>query len=322
VVRPDTGAHHRDSNQSKEPMTTTASKSHRRARARSRWAGFTFVLPALVLFVIFFVSPLVLTVWISLNNWPLLGAHSWVGFANFGEVLGDPQFWRATGFTLEFALLVVPILFVVGLVLALLLSASNVATAVIRTVIFLPVSLGFAAASYLWLSLLDPNVGTANQLLADVGIIPHRIDWFDTGLKALLVVVAITVWKFAGFSMVGFINGLNSIPKELEEAASIDGAGPIRVFFSIKLPLLRQTTAFVLTFLIVTAFLTFDQFYILTAGGPQNSTITVVYWIYNTSFIRENLGTGSAMSLIFLVMLAAVTGLQLFLLRQRKEGTN
>jgi multiple sugar transport system permease protein len=298
-------------------MSTAAPRLSR--KARSRLTGFGFVLPALILFLLFFVAPLVLTVWISLNDWPLLGEHSFVGLQNFATVLGDQQFWRATGFTLEFALFVVPLLFVVGLILALLLSGTNLATGIIRTVIFLPVSLGFAAASYLWLSLLDPNVGAANQLLADVGIIPHRIDWFDSGFKALLVIVAITVWKFAGFSMVGFINGLHSIPQELVEAASMDGAGSFRVFFSIKLPLLRQTIAFVLTFLVVTAFLSFDQFYILTAGGPQNSTITLVYWIYNTSFIQQNLGTGSAMSLLFLVLLASVTGVQLFLLRPKKE---
>jgi multiple sugar transport system permease protein len=186
--------------------------------------------------------------------------------------------------------------------------------------VFLPVSLGYAAASYLWLSLLNPRVGTGNQLLQDLGLVAEPVNWFDTTAKALLVVVLITVWKFAGFSMVAFINGLHSIPAELEEAAALDGAGRIRTFFAIKLPLLRQTIAFVLTFLLVTAFLTFDQFYILTTGGPQNSTITLVYRIYNTSFIKNDLGMGSAMSLLFLVLLGAITAVQLVLLRSRGEA--
>jgi multiple sugar transport system permease protein len=282
--------------------------------------GLAYVAPALILFVLFFVFPLGYMVWISLNDWPLLGEHEFIGLENFASILGNDDFWRATGFTLNFALLVVPLLFVVGLVLALLLQSRGRGTAIVRTAVFLPVSLGYAAASYLWLSLLNPRVGTGNQLLQDLGLVAEPVNWFDTTAKALLVVVLITVWKFAGFSMVAFINGLHSIPAELEEAAALDGAGRIRTFFAIKLPLLRQTIAFVLTFLLVTAFLTFDQFYILTTGGPQNSTITLVYRIYNTSFIKNDLGMGSAMSLLFLVLLGAITAVQLVLLRSRGEA--
>lgn len=290
-------------------------------RLRGRLAGVLYVAPALVLFILFFAVPLAYMAWISLNDWPLLGDHEFVGFENFISILGNEDFWQAVGFTFNFALLVVPLLFVLGLILALLLQASGRGTAIVRTAVFLPVSLGYAAASYLWLSLLNPNVGTANRLLQDLGFIAGPVNWFDTTAKALGVVVLITVWKFVGFSMVAFINGLHSIPRELEEAAAIDGAGRIRTFFAIKLPLLRQTIAFVLTFLLVTAFLTFDQFFILTTGGPQNSTITLVYRIYNTSFIKNDLGEGSAMSLLFLLLLGAVTAVQLFLLRGRKEVT-
>jgi multiple sugar transport system permease protein len=289
------------------------------ARRRGRYAGVAFTLPATVLFAVFFVSPLAYMVWIALNDWPLLGDHEFVGLENFGKILQDADFWRAAGFTINFALLLVPVLFVVGLVLALILQSNGRVTAVVRTAVFLPVSLGFAAASYLWLSLLSPQVGVGNKFMQDLGLIASPVNWFDTGIKALLVVVVITVWKFAGFSMVAFINGLHAIPRELEEAAQMDGAGRMRTFFLIKLPLLRQTIAFVLTFLLVTAFLTFDQFYILTAGGPQNSTITLVYRIYNTSFIKNDLGEGSAMSLLFLAVLAVLTAIQLFLLRNRRE---
>lgn len=289
-----------------------------RGRRRRRRTGIWFVMPALVLFAVFFAVPLGLTAWISLHDWPLLGEHRFVGLENFTALFGDRRFLEATGFTLNFALLVVPLLFVVGLLLALLLQRSGRSTGIVRTAVFLPVSLGYASASYLWLAQLNPRAGTLNRAMADLGITSGPVNWFDTTTKALVVVALVTVWKFSGFSMVAFINGLNSIPKELDEAAQLDGAGPVRTFFQIKLPMLRQTVAFVLTFLLVTAFLTFDQFYILTAGGPQNSTITLVYWIYNTSFIRNDLGMGSAMSLVFLVLLAAVNAVQLYLLRNRE----
>jgi multiple sugar transport system permease protein len=298
-----------------DPMRLTL--THRR---RDRLAGAAFTLPAVALFAVFFAAPLAYMVWIALNDWPLLGEPEFIGVENFVKILGDDEFWRAAGFTLNFALLLVPMLFLVGLVLALVLQSNGRATTVVRTAVFLPVSLGFAAASYLWLSLLNPQVGVANKFMQDVGLVTSSVNWFDSGIKALLVIVLITVWKFAGFSMVAFINGLNSIPREIEEAAEVDGAGRVRTFFLIKLPLLRQTIAFVLTFLLVTAFLTFDQFYILTAGGPQNSTITLVYRIYNTSFIKNDLGEGAAMSLLFLVFLGILTGVQLFLLRTKKDG--
>lgn len=265
-------------------------------------------------------APGVLTVWMSLHDWPLLGTPTFIGLRNFTDLLSDKQFLSATGFTLEFALLLIPVLFVVGLVLALLLESSGKTSTVVRTAIFLPVSLGFASASYLWLSLLNPRVGAVDKVFQDLGIIAHPVNWFDAPVKALMVVMLVTVWKFSGFSMVAFINGLHAVPADIEEAARMDGAGTWRIFFSIKLPMLKQTIAFVLTFLAVTAFLTFDQFYVLTAGGPRNSTITLVYWIYNTSFIQNDLGAGSAMSIVFLAILGGLTSVQLFLLRGKVDA--
>lgn len=283
--------------------------------------GFIFALPAVVLFLVFFVAPFVMMLWVSLHHWPLLGKVRFVGLANFGRVFHDPQFWQATIFTVKYAILVVPSLFVAGLALALLLQKPTRSNGIVRTAAFLPVSLGYAAASYLWLSLLNPRVGIVDRALMDLGLVGSAINWFDTATKGLLVVLFISLWKFAGFPMVAFIGGLNAIPTDVVEAAAIDGAGPVRTFFMIKAPLLKRTAAFVLTFSIVTAFLTFDQFYILTAGGPQNGTITLVYWIYNVSFIKADLGWGSAMSVVFLCLLGAVTAVQLYLLRDREGET-
>lgn len=285
---------------------------------RRRRVGVVYVLPATVLFATFFVVPLALTVWIALHDWPLLGHHEFVGLHNFAALATDGRFLSAVRFTLGFALVIVPLLFGVGLLLALLLQRPGRGIGVLRTAVFLPVSLGYASASYLWLSLLNSRVGVLNWLSVDLGLVDSPVNWFDTTGKAVGVAVLVTLWKFAGFPMVAFINGLNAIPAELDEAAQLDGASRFRTFFAVKLPLLRPTVAFVLTFLLVTAFLTFDQFYILTAGGPRNSTITIVHWIYTTSFVRGDLGYGAAMSLVFLVLVGLVNVVQRRALRARE----
>jgi multiple sugar transport system permease protein len=286
-------------------------------RTRRRIVGILLILPALLFFGVFFVAPMALTVWMSLHSWPVLGTPEFVGLRNYQRMPDNRDFITALGFTIQFALIITPLLFGVGLLLALLLQSTRRIIVLARTAVFLPVSLGFAAASYLWLALLNQRVGLANKALVDVGVLPKPIDWFIDPFIAMLVVVVVTLWKLSGFSMIAFINGLNSIPVELEEAAKIDGAGALRTFLSIKLPLLRPTVAFVITFLAIGALLTFDQFYVLTAGGPQNRTITAVYRIYNTSFLRGDLGLGAAMSIVFLMVVLAITAAQLYLLNRR-----
>lgn len=294
-------------------MSAQASRTH--LKTRQGTAGFLFVLPSLLLFTVFFVFPLVFTAWISLNNWPLLGTAKFVGLRNFARLLTDEGFWASALFTLKFSLIAVPMLFVLGLLLALFLKRTSKWSAVVRTCVFVPVSLGYATASYLWLSLLNPRTGILDWALTRTGVTSEPVNWFDSASKAIMVIAFISLWKFVGFPMIAFINGLNGIPQDLEEAASIDGAGRVRTFWSIKIPLLRPTMSFALTFLLVTAFLTFDQFYVLTAGGPNNTTMTMVYRIYNSAFIQGNLGTAAAMSLVFLVIVALINSIQSFFLK-------
>lgn len=288
-------------------------------QTRRRLIGILLISPAIALLGVFFVVPMALTLWMSLHDWPLLGSPEFIGLRNYERLPGNREFTSAFVFTLEFALLVTPLLFIGGLLLALLLGPRSRTTTLARTAVFLPVSLGFAAASYLWLSLLNQRVGLANKLLVDIGALQAPIDWFINPVVALLVVVFVTFWKLTGFSMIAFINGLDAIPAELDEAARMDGASPLRAFMSIKLPLLRSTIAFVITFLTIGAFLTFDQFYIMTAGGPRNQTITAVYRIYNASFIRGDLGLGAAMSVAFMLALLAISAVQLIVLRRRAD---
>jgi multiple sugar transport system permease protein len=288
-------------------------------RARHQLAGVLLVTPAAILIAGLFVVPLGLDGWMSLNNWPLLGSHSFTGLANYRTLFDDEGVRHAFAFTAIFTVIIVPLVFCTGLALASLLQQSRPAVAVFRAAVVAPVTIGFATASYLWLSLLDPSTGIFNRILVDIHLVGQGVNWLDGAGLALLMVVIVTVWKLAGFAMVVLMNGLQSVPVELDEAARMDGAGRLRVLWSVKLPLMRRSIVLATVFVALAGFLSFDQFYIMTGGAPDDSTITAVYRIYDTAFIQGNLGYAAAMSIVLLAITLIITGLELTLLPKRGE---
>ncbi|MFG0252366.1 MAG: carbohydrate ABC transporter permease [Phycisphaerales bacterium JB038] len=278
--------------------------------------GFLLVTPALTLVSVIFLAPLVLSGVMSLSDWPLLGEHSFVGFDNYARLIGDPQVRQAMLFTLIFAVIVTPVTLLAGLALALLVQHRRHGVGLVRTAIFAPVAIGFASASYLFLALTNTSTGIFGRILVDVGVTSRPVNWLLEPRLAMLLVVLVTLWKTVGFAMVALMNGLHAISGDIEDAARVDGAGPLRTLLQIKLPMMRDAIAFATTFTLVGSFLSFDQFYILTGGAPNNSTITAVYRIYNTAFIQGQLGYAAAISLVFLLFLLAITSAQLVLLRR------
>jgi multiple sugar transport system permease protein len=286
-------------------------------RARRRWIGVMLIAPAAILIGGLFVLPLALDAWMSLNSWPLLGAHHFVALANYRALLADGNVRHAFVFTAVFTVVIVPLVFAAGLALAALLQNSRRGVAVFRAAVIAPVTVGFATASYLWLSLLDPSTGIFDRILVDAHLVSHSVNWLDTSALALAMVVIVTVWKLAGFAMIILVNGLQSVPADVEEAAKIDGARRVRILWSIKLPLMRRSIVLAVIFVALAGFLSFDQFYILTGGAPDGSTITAVYRIYDTAFIQGNLGSAAALSIALLVLVLIVTGLELALLPRK-----
>lgn len=285
-------------------------------RRRRQLTGIALVSPALVVVAVFFVVPLGMTFWMSLHDWPLLGEHSWVGLANYRRALNDQNWIDAIGFTLKYTLVITPLLLVTGLGLAFAVNRPGPAARLFQSVFFLPVVIGFAASAYLWLYLAQPGLGPLHHAAVQLGLTGSESNWFATGTSALVVVVAMVVWKMTGMQMILLLSGLQAIPVDIVEAARIDGAGRWKSFVYITLPLLRPTLALVLVFSVAGSLLAFDQFYIMTAGGPSNTTITAVYQIYRTSFINFDLGYGSALSAMLMVALAAVSAAQMLLLRR------
>ena len=289
-------------------------------RRRRQAIGVLFAAPAVAVITVFFLVPLGLTFYMSMNDWSLLGAHSWTGFENYTKAFKDTAFRSAFGFTLLYTALITPVLFVIGLGLALLVRRPRRGARFFQSVYFLPVVIGFASGSFLFLYLGQSGIGPLFDLFYRLGLVDADANWFAGRWSALALVIGSVTWKVVGMQMLLLVAGLQSIPTELEEAARIDGARRRQVFRYVTLPLLRPTLALVLVFSVAGSLLAFDQFYIMTNGGPSNSTITAVYQIYRVSFVQFQVGYGAALSVLLMLVLAALSAVQLLLLRNTDHG--
>ncbi|AGS23646.1 carbohydrate ABC transporter permease [Rhizobium etli] len=291
----------------------------RKRRRKSNWRGPLYIAPAMALVIVFFVMPVLFTGWMSLHNWPLMGAARWIGFNNYFRMFNDSRFMTALNFTAYYTVIVTVAIFAVAFPLAIFVEKERQFVSAYRTIIFLPVVVGLATASLLWVWLANVDSGFIGPALKALGLVeksPNLLATFDT---AFLTIVVMVVWKIAGFTMIILLTGLQAIPSELTEAARIDGAGPWQRFRHLTLPLMRKTIALALIVSVTGSILAFDQFYIMTSGGPQNKMISVVYYIFNQSFVSFNLGYGAALSIALLAILVAISIVQLWLLRVGEE---
>jgi len=282
---------------------------------RKQMVGLLFVAPAVLLVLVFFVVPLGMAFWMSLHNWPLLGRPRFIGFANYANLMQDERFWAAMRFTVYYTVIVTIAIFAVAFPLALFVEKARPLTRFYRTAFFLPVVIGFGSASLLWAWLMNVDVGLFSPLAFRLGLTEKPVNLlagFDTTFWSIVVMV---VWKTAGFNMIILLTGLQGISSEVQEAARMDGASYGQRFRRITLPLMRRTIALALILSVAGSILAFDQFYIIADGGPQNSTVTAVYWIFSQSFVSFRLGYGSAMSMVLLVLLVTISVVQLRLLR-------
>jgi multiple sugar transport system permease protein len=234
---------------------------------------------------------------------------------NYVDLLQDKQFWQSLWFTTQYTLLVTPPIFILAFILAILVNLPLRGVGIFRTIYFLPVVIGLGTSSLLWVWLLNDRVGIINGVLVDLGLIKRPLVWLADYNLAMIAIIVSIVWKTVGFTMILLLSGMQGIPDELYDAAMVDGAGYWGRLLRITLPLLRRTFALALVLSVIGSYLAFDQFYIMTRGGPQNSTITTVYWIFNNSFTYYKMGYGAALSLVLLVILTLLSVIQLRLLR-------
>jgi multiple sugar transport system permease protein len=270
-----------------------------------RLAAYLFILPSLLFLTIFVIYPIVSAFWLSLHKYALLEPPVWHGLANYRDLLDDKRFFKALGNTFLFAVMTVPVGTVVSLLLAVMINQPLRAIVAFRAAFYMPVVTSFVAVSFIWLWLYEPQFGIFNQLLETIGL--PGLGWLRDPNTSLLSIALLSVWKNAGYNMVIFLAGLQSIPRYLYEAAEIDGASALQRFRYITLPMLSPTTFFVFVVYFIGALQMFVQAWILTQGGPLDSTLTVVYLIYQNGFENLRMGYACAMSVVLFLFIALVT---------------
>jgi len=286
-------------------------------RLRRRWAGYLFLLPYLGLFAVFLLLPLAYGLGLSFFRWEMISPAppKLLGLGNYVEAFQDDRFWRALWATFRFVLMAVPS--TVGLALFVALGIHHGGgrrQGMYRAMYFLPVLVSISVAGILWRWFYNSEFGLLNAFLGTWGV---KIPWIRDARWAMKSIVFMTIWWTVGGPMVVFLAGLNQLPRQYYEAASIDGASPFRQFWSITLPLLRPVMLFVTVMNIIGSFQVFGQTFMITRGGPEHSTRVLVQYIYETAFTEYRMGYGAAMSWLLFVCIAVFSILQFRLMRER-----
>ncbi|CAA7599551.1 Binding-protein-dependent transport system inner membrane component [Acididesulfobacillus acetoxydans] len=265
--------------------------------------------PSALILIIFTLWPMVVAVYHSLffsdNAHPV---PVFAGLANFTALGRDPVFAQVMRNTVLFILGTVPVSMLIAMVLAVALNRRYRLTPFFRLALFHPVVLPMVSAASIWLFMYTPDYGIVDKVLALFG--GPQINWLGEPGTALPAIMLMTIWKQVGYFMIFYLAGLQNIGQDPYEAAAVDGAGPVKAFRSITVPLLMPTSLFVFIIAMVDAFQMIDQLYVMTQGGPSNGTNMLLYYIYQQAFAFSNLGKASALSVILIVILLAVAVLQ------------
>jgi multiple sugar transport system permease protein len=298
--------------------------TRRLARGRRLLPIYGLLLPGMALYGIWAAYPLINSFVLSFTDWSLTRPVSFVGLDNYLRAVNDPLFWRSLASTLGYTVVTVAGQMVLGLGAALLLNERIPARAVFRLVYYLPVISSWVIVSLVFLYLYNGQSGALNWLLKDVlGVIDRNVAWLAEPSTALWAIAVLGIWKGIGWTMIVFLAGLQSVPEELYEAASIDGAGTRARFRHVTLPFLRQTSTFLLVVLTIGGFNAFISIFVMssaatgTIGGPLNSTDVVLTYMWKQAFAEIDLGYGAALSFLLATAIVAVSLVEFRLLKRQ-----
>ncbi len=270
---------------------------------------YLYLLPTILGLLLFSAGAVAVSLLMSFTQWDIVSSPEWVWLDNYISLWHSDLFWEVFGNTFYFILLAVPLSVAGSLALALVANTGLRGITFFRTAYFLPVVSSMIAVALVWSWIFNPEYGLLNYLLGSIfGV--RGPAWLDSTSWALPAMVIVTVWKGLGYSMVIFLAGLQSIPQDLYSAATIDGAGAWKRFRHITLPMLSPTTFFVLVITLINSFQVFEQTYVLTKGGPANSTLTMSYYIYQNAFQFFQMGKAAALSYVLFAVVFGVTLMQ------------
>jgi multiple sugar transport system permease protein len=303
------------SSNNKAPCSSIREKFKR----KNKLTHLAFVLPAVFLNLIFFVYPLFQSLVMSFYNWPILGEKVFIGLKNYVNLFQDQTYWNSLLFTLKYTLITTPSILIIAFLLALLINNKLPGVTLFRSIYFVPVVISMVATSLMWLWIYNDVYGVLNYILLSLNIVQEPIIWMGNASTSLPAIVFMITWKMSGFTMIILLSGLQSISEEVYEAANMDGASKWQQIRYLTIPLLKPSIALSLVVSVIGSVLAFEQFLIMTHGGPSNTTTTVVHLIYNTSFKYFNLGYGSAMTTVLLIILIVLSYFQFKVMRDPVE---
>lgn len=298
-------------------MKTYTKKQRDRRKNLMAWL---LVAPSLIFMVIFTLYPIFRSIYLSLTKYKLgMKAPEWIGLQNYINLAGSSLFWKVMGNTLYFAFITIIPSMAAGLFLAVIVNRKSRATGFVRTSYFYPVIMPMIAIASIWMFIYMAKNGLFDQLLVSLGMKPMNV--LSSKKTVLPAMAFMYVWKEAGYLMVFFLSGIQSISEEVNEAARIDGAGPWTIFRKITLPLLAPTFLFVSTIALTNSFKLVDHVVIMTEGAPNNASTLLLYYIYQQGFTNFNYGLSSALTVVMLVLLMIVA-LPRFLSQDKKIHYN
>lgn len=292
--------------------TTTRSRRESARRwwgEESRW-GYLCLLPTLLYLVVFVIFPVAFSLYLSFTSWDMISpAKPWVGLSNYSRLFEDPTFRRSVANTAYYSAGYVSLVIVASLALALLVDAPARGVALFRAIFYTPAIVSVVAISVVWVWLYEPTYGLLNAALGALGLPPSR--WLSDPTWAMPGIILMMVWKSAGYFMVIYLAGLKGIPTPLYEAAAIDGAGWWMSFRFITLPLLVPVTLFVIVIAMINSFQVFGPIYVMTSGGPVNSTLVIAYYLYQQAFQYFRMGYASAVAYVLFTIILALALIQM-----------
>lgn len=282
-------------------------------RRRNYIIAFLFILPALINFTVFRYYPILSAGYSSFQRYSLLGGYKgFIGFDHYVRMWGDPAFWNSLQVTATYAFVKIPVQVALALALAIFLSRQSIGTALVRSAIMAPLVTSLIVVSIIWALMYHSEQGLFQSVLQSVGLPKMRFISHEN--RALPSVTLMMIWKDVGFSMIILMAGLKGIPKVYYEAATVDGANRWQQFVNVTIPLLRPVLMFVLVTQVAFSFQVFDPIFQMTKGGPLESTNVIVHYIYQQGFLFQDMGYASAISIVMLVLLLAISFGQMWLL--------
>lgn len=283
---------------------------------RAGLSAYLFLSPTLLIFLTFVFFPVVFSFYLSFHKWNMFSSgRSYIGLENYLRIINNEEFWMVLKHTLVYTLGTVPLNMMLALAVAYFLNKKIAGKKILRAAFFTPVIISPVAAAVIWRWVYEPNFGILNYVLSWFNIQP--VNWLNDPTAAMFSLIVMGVWKSFGVNMILFAAGLEGIPEHYYEAASIDGASAFSKFWNITLPLLSPTTFFIMVMSIIGSFQVFDIVYVLTSGGPLDSTKVLVFYLYENAFKYFEMGYASAVAYLMFAMIFILTLLQMKYFQKR-----